>query len=134
MNCISMNKIPAKVSGTPNHLWLELSDTTRFYLPKEHQSRLTDYLNQPVEFGISANFIRLAQQHEKLNVCHGKLEYIDTTSDKQTLHLTMFDNPITVCLHHGQVYPNSIGQSLKLNFDTYFGHVFDLDTQLNLTI
>ena len=134
MDSESLNLIPAKVCGSYEHIWLELPDSTRLQLPRHYQLRLAGYLNRKIQFGINSEFIELGKNEEQLNVCLGKLMSVDEGKEKMIVQFTIADHPVKARLNTPSISQADVGQMMKFNFDTFFGHVFDPDTQLNLTI
>lgn len=130
----NFNLIESTIRLDKHNLFLELDDGSRLFLPKSQQEKLHHYVDQKVDFGIRPDFISIAAENDQLNTIHGKLTSLETKDGFQLVHFKIAHKEMISRLRYSALAACDIGQSLRFNFDTFFSHIFDQDTQVNLTI
>ena len=129
----SSNYISAKLSHWHNDIMLSLSGNVNLHIPSEHQHKLTNYIDSEIIFGIHPEFVSVADNDEFFNVVDAELI---GCFEKNGHHYQEFNINGTkiICRAKTSIHSGNVGQSFKLNFDTFFGHIYDRETEENLTI
>lgn len=132
-NFESSNFINAKLSHWDNDIMLSLADKVDLHIPSEQQHKLANYVDSEIVFGIHPEFISLADNDENFNVVDAELIGCYERNGSQYQEFSIGDCKI-ICRSKSLSNNAEIGRSYKLNFDTFFGHIYDRETEENLTI
>lgn len=99
----------------------------------QQQACLSSYIDERVYFGIRPDFVYLADDNEELNTINGQL--IDYKKTNNSFEILLKVGQKEILFRTKKLISQSdIGKSFRINFDTYFGHIFDYETNRNLTI
>lgn len=132
-NLGSSNYINAKLSHWHNDIMLSLSDSVNLHIPSEHQHKLANYIGSEIIFSIHPEFVSVADNNEFFNVVDAELIGCFEKNGHQYQEFNISGAKI-ICRAKTSVNESNVGQSFKLNFDTFFGHIYDRETEENLTI
>ncbi|WP_299691171.1 hypothetical protein [uncultured Vibrio sp.] len=127
------NLIHAKLGKWNENVMLTLDEETSLHIPPEHQNKLSHYIDSDIIFGIRPEFVSIADNDEMFNVIDAQLVAFHDKNGSQYQEFSIGNNKV-ICRSEKNINEHSIGQLFKLNFDTYFGHIYDRETEENLTI
>lgn len=128
-----MNMVDAYIRSNTKELYIELEPGTSLNIPEQQQACLSSYIDEKVYFGIRPDFVYLAEDNEQLNTINGQLIDYRKTDNSFEILLTIGHKEILFTTKK-LISQSDIGKSFRINFDTYFGHIFDYETSRNLTI
>ncbi|QFT11800.1 hypothetical protein FIV04_17900 (plasmid) [Vibrio sp. THAF190c] len=128
-----MNMVDAYIRSNTKELYIELEPGASLNIPVQQQACLSSYINERVYFGIRPDFVYLADDNEELNTINGQL--IDYKKTNNSFEILLKIGQKEILFRTKKLISQSdIGKSFRINFDTYFGHIFDYETNRNLTI
>ncbi|TKF21502.1 sn-glycerol-3-phosphate ABC transporter ATP-binding protein UgpC [Vibrio genomosp. F6] len=130
----SMNLVNTVLRKEGDNIYVELVDGARIMIPIDKQEKLTHYIDKPVCLGIRPEHISLAQDDEFINVHPGKLTVVENLGNEKYLHFRIGDNEIVARVNDQHITTSYIGNEIRFNFDSAFCHVFDAETEQNLTL
>lgn len=130
----NFNLIESTIRLEKHNLYVELNDGSRLFIPEHQQQKLHHYIDQKVDFGIRPDFISIAEESDQLNTINGELTSLETKDGFQLVHFKIAHKEMISRLRHSAFAACDVGRSLRFNVDTFFSHIFDQDTQVNLTI
>ncbi|KAB0301236.1 hypothetical protein F2Z80_19360 [Vibrio fortis] len=129
----SMNMVDAYIRSNTKELYIELEPGASLNIPVQQQACLSSYIDERVYFGIRPDFVYLAADNEELNTINGQL--IDYKKTNNSFEILLKIGQKEILFRTKKLISQSdIGKSFRINFDTYFGHIFDYETNRNLTI
>ncbi|MCG9629563.1 hypothetical protein [Vibrio sp. Isolate30] len=129
----AMNMVDAYIRSNTKELYIELEPGTSLNIPEQQQACLSSYIDEKVYFGIRPDFVYLAEDNEQLNTINGQL--IDYRKTDNSFEILLAIGHKEILFRTKKLIRQSdIGKSFRINFDTYFGHIFDYETSRNLTI
>ncbi|WP_152469962.1 hypothetical protein [Vibrio sp. THAF190c] len=129
----AMNMVDAYIRSNTKELYIELEPGASLNIPVQQQACLSSYINERVYFGIRPDFVYLADDNEELNTINGQL--IDYKKTNNSFEILLKIGQKEILFRTKKLISQSdIGKSFRINFDTYFGHIFDYETNRNLTI
>lgn len=129
----AMNMVDAYIRSNTKELYIELEPGASLNIPVQQQACLSSYIDERVYFGIRPDFVYLAADNEELNTINGQLIDYKKTNDSFEILLKIGQKEILFRTKK-LISQSDIGKSFRINFDTYFGHIFDYETNRNLTI
>ncbi|MGL6259268.1 hypothetical protein [Vibrio sp. WXL210] len=127
------NMFNARLVNQDNSILIALNETTKLHIPLEHQQRLAEYPDQDVVYGLRSEFIREAEQDEAFNTVDAELLACRPVSGGNYHEFGIGESRI-ICQFKSLLTEKNIGERVRLNFDTFFGHVYDREIEMNLTI
>lgn len=128
-----MNMVDAYIRSNTKELYIELEPGASLNIPVQQQACLSSYIDERVYFGIRPDFVYLADDNEELNTINGQL--IDYKKTNNSFEILLKIGQKEILFRTKKLISQSdIGKSFRINFDTYFGHIFDYETSRNLTI
>lgn len=128
-----MNMVDAYIRSNTKELYIELEPGASLNIPVQQQACLSSYIDERVYFGIRPDFVYLADENEELNTINGQL--IDYKKTNNSFEILLKIGQKEILFRTKKLISQSdIGKSFRINFDTYFGHIFDYETNRNLTI
>ncbi len=128
-----MNMVDAYIRSNTKELYIELEPGASLNIPVQQQACLSSYIDERVYFGIRPDFVYLADDNEELNTINGQL--IDYKKTNNSFEILLKIGQKEILFRTKKLISQSdIGKSFRINFDTYFGHIFDYETNRNLTI
>lgn len=128
-----MNMVDAYIRSNTKELYIELEPGASLNIPVQQQACLSSYIDERVYFGIRPDFVYLADDNEELNTIDGQL--IDYKKTNNSFEILLKIGQKEILFRTKKLISQSdIGKSFRINFDTYFGHIFDYETNRNLTI
>lgn len=128
-----MNMVDAYIRSNTKELYIELEPGASLNIPVQQQACLSSYIDERVYFGIRPDFVYLADDNEELNTINGQLIDYKKTNNSFEILLKIAQKEILFRTKK-LINQSDIGKSFRINFDTYFGHIFDYETNRNLTI
>ncbi|KAB0288057.1 hypothetical protein QTO05_03310 [Vibrio fortis] len=129
----AMNMVDAYIRSNTKELYIELEPGASLNIPVQQQACLSSYIDERVYFGIRPDFVYLADDNEELNTINGQL--IDYKKTNNSFEILLKIGQKEILFRTKKLISQSdIGKSFRINFDTYFGHIFDYETNRNLTI
>ncbi len=128
-----MNMVDAYIRSNTKELYIELEPGASLNIPVQQQACLSSYIDERVYFGIRPDFVYLADDNEELNTINGQLIDYKKTNNNFEILLKIGQKEILFRTKK-LISQSDIGKSFRINFDTYFGHIFDYETNRNLTI
>lgn len=129
----AMNMVDAYIRSNTKELYIELEPGASLNIPVQQQACLSSYIDERVYFGIRPDFVYLADDNEELNTIDGQL--IDYKKTNNSFEILLKIGQKEILFRTKKLISQSdIGKSFRINFDTYFGHIFDYETNRNLTI
>lgn len=129
----AMNMVDAYIRSNTKELYIELEPGASLNIPEQQQACLSSYIDERVYFGIRPDFVYLADDNEELNTINGQL--IDYKKTNNSFEILLKIGQKEILFRTKKLISQSdIGKSFRINFDTYFGHIFDYETNRNLTI
>ncbi|MFM2581681.1 hypothetical protein [Vibrio fortis] len=129
----AMNMVDAYIRSNTKELYIELEPGASLNIPVQQQACLSSYIDERVYFGIRPDFVYLAADNEELNTINGQL--IDYKKTNNSFEILLKIGQKEILFRTKKLISQSdIGKSFRINFDTYFGHIFDYETNRNLTI
>jgi multiple sugar transport system ATP-binding protein len=129
----AMNMVDAYIRSNTKELYIELEPGASLNIPVQQQACLSSYIDERVYFGIRPDFVYLADDNEELNTINGQLIDYKKTNNNFEILLKIGQKEILFRTKK-LISQSDIGKSFRINFDTYFGHIFDYETNRNLTI
>ncbi len=133
MNRAKINLIDAHIKRSGNQIIIHINDDHYLNIPEHQQIRLSDHIEQEVFLGIRPEFISMAKESDKLNTISAKLVSDYKFNGHYYQRFAIGDQQI-VTKENWQISQHDIGKDYALNFDTFFSHIFDKCTQMNLTL
>jgi len=130
----SINLISSTIRRIDHDIIIELEDGTHLFIPKSHQEKLNTFIDHKVQFGIRPEFISLADDTDEFNICNGLLTSLDEYNGVQLLRFKIAKEEVSSRVTDNRITSNYIGKKVRFNFDTFFGHIFEQETQVNITI
>ncbi|MGF1733304.1 hypothetical protein [Photobacterium kasasachensis] len=130
----SINLISSTIRRVDHNIIIELEDGTPLFIPKSHQEKLNNFIDHKVQFGIRPEFISLADDTDELNICNGLLTSLDEYNGAQLLKFKIAKEEVSSRVTDNKITSNYIGKKIRFNFDTFFGHIFEQETQVNITL
>lgn len=130
----SINIVDAYIRDSIEGVYLQLGDNSTLNIPPHHQECLSNYINEKVKFGIRPDFIYLADDNDKLNTVEGQFTELQKQDNGYNLIFNIEHKLFVSKVRNKVLNTNDIGKYFNVNFDTYFSHIFDHDTKMNLTI
>ncbi|MEF1229948.1 hypothetical protein QTO02_21080 [Vibrio fortis] len=125
--------VDAYIRSNTKELYIELEPGASLNIPVQQQACLSSYIDERVYFGIRPDFVYLADDNEELNTINGQL--IDYKKTNNSFEILLKIGQKEILFRTKKLISQSdIGKSFRINFDTYFGHIFDYETNRNLTI
>ncbi|GAB3517946.1 hypothetical protein [Photobacterium alginatilyticum] len=130
----NINLISSTIRRIDHDIIIELDDGTHLFIPESQQEKLNAFINHKVQFGIRPEFIYLADESDELNICNGLLTSLDEYNGVQLLKFKIAKEEVSSRVTGNKITSNYIGKRVRFNFDTFFGHIFEQETQVNITI
>nr|WP_086940601.1 sn-glycerol-3-phosphate ABC transporter ATP-binding protein UgpC [Thaumasiovibrio occultus] len=130
----SMNLFDTVLKQDGDNIFVELAPGSRLHIPVEKQQSLANHINKKVCFGIRPEHISLANEGDKINTIEGKLTVVENMGNEKYLHFRVGANIIVARVSDMTISTHDIGKNFVFNFDTSFCHIFDGETEQNITL
>ena len=130
----AMNLVKTTLRQIGEDVYVELAPEARIIIPKEKQQKLVNHIDKPVWLGIRPEHISLAQDDESINVHAGELTVVENLGNERYLYFKLGENEIVSRVSNQEITTSDIGKSIRFNFDSGFCHIFDGETEQNLTL
>ena len=126
-----MNLIKASVENNGNSIFLGIDGEQSLHIPYAFQSSVKSYTNRFVLLGIDKNFVSISENRTGFNCIDAKLTNIEVRKNTSTFTI---NDQIIILKNDINLVRHDIGRVFSLNFDTEFAHIFDIETENNLTL
>ena len=130
----AMNLVNTVLRKEGNSIYVELAEGARIVIPRDKQEKLTNYIDKPVCLGIRPENISLAKDDEYINIHSGELTVVENLGNEKYLYFRLGDNEIVSRVNDQNITTSYIGKDIRFNFDSAFCHIFDAETEKNLTL
>ncbi|WCE30857.1 ABC transporter ATP-binding protein [Vibrio sp. SCSIO 43137] len=130
----SMNLIKTVLRKEGDNVFAELAPGCKVILPYEKQDKLSGHIDKTVYLGIRPEHISLAEENEEINVHSGKLTVVENLGNEKYLYFRIGENEIISRVSNQFITTSDIGSELRFNFDSAFCHIFDEESEINLTL
>ncbi|MGL6314178.1 hypothetical protein [Vibrio sp. WXL103] len=127
------NFINDKLNHWDNDIMLNLSDEVTLHIPSDHQNKLVNHVESEVVFSIHPEFVSVVDNDDCFNAVDAQLIGLQERNSAK-YQVFRIGNTKVVCRSKSPVDKGDIGRLYKLSFDTFFGHIYDRETEENLTI
>ena len=130
----AMNLINTKLCQLGDDVYVELAPGARIIIPKDKQQKLLNHIDKPVCLGIRPEHINLANDDEAINVHDGELTVVENLGNEKYLYFRIGENEVVARVNNQTISTSDIGKNIRFNFDSAFCHIFDAETEKNLTL
>lgn len=130
----AMNLVKTTLRTDGDSIFAELAPDVKVILPNNKQEKLRGSIDKPVYMGIRPEHISLACEGEEFNVHDGTLTVVENLGNEKYLYFKIGDNEIISRVNNQEITTSDIGSKIRFNFDSGFCHIFDGETELNLTL
>ncbi|WP_375749340.1 ABC transporter ATP-binding protein [Vibrio sp. HN007] len=129
----AMNLIDTVVREDDGQLFVDITHSARMLIPEAKQEALKGHIDKPVVLGIRPEHVSLASANEELNTFEGELTVVENMGNEKYLYFNVDGKEIIARVADQTITTADIGKKLRINLNTAFCHVFDFDTEENLT-
>ena len=130
----AMNLVNTTLRKLGDDIYVELAPNAQIIIPKRLQEKLVDHIDKPVCLGIRPEHINIAADDEMVNVHPGELTVVENLGNEKYLYFKLGDNEIVARVNNQNISTSDIGSQVRFNFDSAFCHIFDGETEQNLTL
>lgn len=130
----SMNLVDTVIRKSDNGLFVELAPDLICQIPEAKQGLLQPYINKPVCFGIRPEHIALANDSDPSNTVPGVLTVVENMGNEKYLYFKVSDHELIARVNDQTITTADIGRTMYFKLDTDLCHVFDAQSEVNLTI
>ena len=128
----AMNLVKTVIRKNDEGLYVELATGIKCFIGAEKQALLSNWVDKAVYFGIRPEHIAFAtQQH---NTVEGKLNVVENMGNEKYLYFQVGDNELIARVNDQTITTAQIGQTFRFNLNTAACHIFDAETERNLTL
>ncbi len=130
----SMNLVETVIRKSDNGLLVELAPGMICQIPEGKQIMLHSYINKPVYFGIRPEHVALANGNDFCNVVMGVLTVVENMGNEKYLYFKLGDHELIARVNDQTITTADIGRTMRFKLDTDLCHVFDTESETNLTL
>ncbi|MGF1727600.1 ABC transporter ATP-binding protein [Photobacterium nomapromontoriensis] len=130
----AMNLVHTMLRKLGDDIYVELAPGAQIIIPKDKQEKLRNYIDKAVWLGIRPENISLATDDEMINVHDGELTVVENLGNERYLYFKIGENEIVSRVSNQNITTSDIGKRIRFNFDSTFCHVFDAETEENITL
>ncbi|MGF1712400.1 sn-glycerol-3-phosphate ABC transporter ATP-binding protein UgpC [Vibrio kagoshimensis] len=130
----AMNLVSTTLRKLGDDIYVELAPGAQIIIPKDKQEKLLNYIDKPVCLGIRPEHIDLATDDETVNVHPGELTVVENLGNEKYLYFKIGNNEIVARVNNQTITTSDIGSNVRFNFDSGFCHIFDAETEQNITL
>ena len=130
----SMNLVETVIRKSDNGLLVELAPGMICQIPEGKQALLHSYINKPVYFGIRPEHVALANDNDFCNVVMGVLTVVENMGNEKYLYFKLGDHELIARVNDQTITTADIGRTMRFKLDTDLCHVFDTESETNLTL
>ena len=128
----AMNLLKTVLKKNDDGMYVELATGIKCFVEKEKQTLLNDHVNKSVYFGIRPEHITLAAKaHDTIE---GELTVVENMGNEKYLYFRIGGNELIARVNDQTITTAQIGQRFSFNLNTAACHIFDVDTEKNLTL
>ncbi|MGR5437035.1 ABC transporter ATP-binding protein [Vibrio owensii] len=126
-----MNLIECILGKNDKNYFIEAVPGENLSIP--NNNNLTPYVGSKVCFGIRPEHVEVVANSEEETI-DGKLLVVENMGDEKYLHFRVGASTVISKMKGIDVEPSDVGSNFKLKFDTQFSHIFDANTEENITL
>ncbi|HCM1552933.1 ABC transporter ATP-binding protein [Vibrio parahaemolyticus] len=126
-----MNLIDCVLDQIDGRYFIEAVPGENIFIPEKNN--LMPYKGTKVCFGIRPEHVKVVSQNES-NSIDGKLLVVENMGDEKYLHFRVGAGTVISKMSDIDIEPRDVGNTYKLKFDTQFSHIFDVNTEQNITL
>ena len=130
----SMNLVETVIRKSDNGLLVELAPGMICQIPEGKQTMLHSYINKPVYFGIRPEHVALANDNDFCNIVMGVLTVVENMGNEKYLYFKLGDHELIARVNDQTITTADIGRTMRFKLDTNLCHVFDTESETNLTL
>ena len=130
----SMNLVKTVIRKSDAGLFVELAPGVKCFIPKAKQLLLQDQIDKAVYFGTRPEHISLANDDDTFNTVEGVLTVIENMGNEKYLYFKVGDNEMIARVNDQTITTADIGRTMRFNLNTEVCHIFDSETEKNLTL
>lgn len=133
-----MNIKPAALEVDNDAVYLNLGKA-KMRLPERQAQKVKDHGGKPVHFGIRPEFVSLAESKPLSagNIVNGEIIRVENMGHELFIHLKIGEQEFTARINASEsrdLLHNGVGQTLAFEFDLTHSHIFDSETEQNISI
>ncbi|GAM55118.1 maltose/maltodextrin transport ATP-binding protein malK [Vibrio ishigakensis] len=126
-----MNLIDCVLDEEKGEAYVEPVPGEKIAIPQN--SNLMPYMGGKVCFGIRPEHVQVVP-HDEAGAIDGKLLVVENMGDEKYLHFRVGAGTVISKMADIDIDPSDVGFNYKLKFNTQFSHVFDVNTEENVTL
>lgn len=126
-----MNLIDCVLDEANGESYVEPVPGEKISIPQN--SNLMPYMGSKVCFGIRPEHVQVVP-HDEPGAIDGKLLVVENMGDEKYLHFRVGAGTVISKMTDIDIDPSDVGFNYKLKFNTQFSHVFDVNTEENITL
>ena len=113
--------------------------SAKLQLPELKAAKVKEFAGKPVHFGIRPEFISLAKEStlSASNVVNGKIIRVENMGHELFVHVEIAGNEFTARIdayESRDLLHNGVGKELPFEFDLTHSHIFDSETERNISL
>ena len=113
--------------------------SAKLQLPELKAAKVKEFAGKPVHFGIRPEFISLAKEStlSASNVVNGKIIRVENMGHELFVHVEIAGNEFTARIdayESRDLLHNGVGKELPFEFDLTHCHIFDSETEKNISL
>lgn len=130
----AMNLVDTVLRQSGEDTFVEIAPDVRMYIPLDKQTKLQDFIDKPVCFGIRPEHISLAEEGDSFNAFEGELTVVENMGNEKYLYFKIGGKELIARVNNQDITTSDIGKKFRFNLNTEFCHIFDFISEQNLTI
>ena len=132
----AMNLTKGILVEKDNHIFVELGEGIRLELPSNKGEKVKDMVGKEVWFGIRPENIgnRLTSPKAVNNILSGKINIVEQMGNEEFIYFMLGDNQYTARIPVAKSTGANFNQIEEFVFDMDKCHIFDIETEKNLTL
>ena len=133
-----MNIKPAGLDIDNNEVFMTLGNA-RMLLPQAMAEKVKGHANKPLHFGIRPEFISLAETAplSASNIVNGEIIRVENMGHELFIHVKIDEHIFTARINASEsrdLLHNGVGKVIPFQFDLSHSHLFDTETERNISL
>lgn len=131
----AMNIVEAKLIKLEDKIAIKLDSENFITLPESKAEKVKDKIDQKIWFGIRPeNIGNLNSNPNSTSVVNGKVNIVEQMGNEEYIHFVLGNTQYTSRISVEKVEKLEFGIMSKFTFDMEKSHIFDYETEKNLTL
>ena len=133
---VSSNLTKGVLVEKNNRIFVEVGEDIRLELPTNKAEKVKDMVGKEVWFGIRPENIgnRLTSPKAVNNILSGKINIVEQMGNEEFIYFMLGDNQYTARIPVAKSTGANFNQIEEFVFDMDKCHIFDIETEKNLTL